>query len=161
MVGVDREALAIVLAETDLADYACDPGGESEWIAALTAWELDTYGKRLDPATLAERISTIWTVGNLVEKELTGRFQIRATEHAQFPYMDADGELQAGIIREYRLSNLSDDPRELACAIAAEVVQGAKPEHNVVLFRRLLTKLTFYTDPLTHRYETRFALARV
>lgn len=161
MVNVDHEAIAAVLAETDLADYARDPGGESEWIAALTAWEIDGYGKHLDPANLAERISTIWTVGNLVEKELAGRFQVRATENVQFPYLDAVGELQAGIVREYRLKNLSDDPRELACAIAAEVVQDSKPEHNVVLFRRLLTKTTLYSSPLQHRYETRFALARV
>jgi hypothetical protein len=161
MLGVDREALATALAETDMADYGRDPGGESEWIAALVAWEIDLSGKRLDPATLAERISTIWSVGNLVEKELAGRFQVRATENAQFPYLDPDGELQAGIIGEHRLKTLSDDPRELACAIAAEVVRVAKPEHNVVLFRRLLTKTALYSHPVQYRYDTKFALARV
>lgn len=161
MSSVDREALAAVLAETDLTDYGRDPGGEKDWIATLVAWEVDGFGKNLDPATLAERISMIWNVGNLVEKELSNRFQIRATDQAMFPYLDEAGELQAGIVFARDVSNLSDDPRELACAIAAEVVREAKPEHNVVLFRRLLTKMTLYTAPPKYKYETRFALARV
>ncbi len=145
---------------TDVKDYGKDPGGHPVWIAALSAWQVDE-GERLDPATLAQKLASIWEVGNHVEKEMPKRLQIRATDQAQFPYLDEHGELQAGVVGNYRLWIGSEDPREVACAIVAAVVKAAQPEHNVVLFRKLTVKLVQYTDPIVNRLETRFGLARI
>lgn len=145
---------------TKMEDYGKDPGGHTDWIAALSAWQVDE-GERLDPATLAQRLSSIWEIGNYVEKEMPKRFQIRATEQATFPYLDEHGELRAGVIGSARLWISSENPREIACAIVAEVEKAALPEHNVVLFRKLTVKLSQFTAPVTHRLETRFGLARI
>lgn len=156
----DREAMLDAFISTDVKDYGKDPGGHADWIEALSAWQVDE-GENLDPVTLAQRLSSIWEIGNYVEKEMPKRFQIRAADQAQFPYLDEHGELQAGVVGSYRLWNGSEDPREIACAIVVEVVKAAQPQHNVVLFRKLISKSVLYTDPVTRRLETRFGLARV
>lgn len=157
---LDLDALDDILKTMGSDGFDDNPGGETDWIAALSAWTVDE-GERLDPAKLAQKLATIWQVGNLVEKELSGRFQIRATWRSQFPYRGGDGELKGGCVDVHDLHLLSEDPREIACAIAAEVRKTAEPEHNVVLFRRLVTKVTQFTNPLTYRHETSFGLARV
>lgn len=162
MSDLDLNALDNILQNMNLGVYN-DPGGDPDWIAALSAWTVDESEQynRDDPATLAQKLSTIWEIGTLVEKELAGRFQIRATTRAQFPYTATDGELKAGVIDVYTLKILSEDPREIACAIAAEVVKAADPEQNVVMFRRLVQKIVRYSYPAKTEYRTSFGLARV
>lgn len=159
---MDAKDLEHIFADINVEDEGKDPGGETDWIAALAAWAVDEAERyNTDAATLAKKLATIWEVGNLVEKELSPRFQIRATLRPTFPYVGIEGELNGGVVDERRFKPMNEDPRELACAIAAEVVRAAKPEHNVVLFRRLLTKSTLFSAPLQYEYRTSFGLARV
>ncbi len=160
MTDYDREAIASAFESTDLVAYGPDPGGFDDWLPALTAWAVDE-GDRLDPAKLAEKIAMIWEVGGLVEKELAGRFRVRATDRSTFPYHDGHGELQAGVVGRHELKLLSEDPREVACAIAAAVVKEARRGENMVLFRRLLVVNTLYVMPARREYVTNFGLALV
>jgi len=163
MDALDRNALGSILQTMKSNIRDVDPGGETDWIAALGAWTIDEHEriKKDDPVKLAKDLSTIWEVGNLVEKELNARFQIRATQAAQFPYVSSTGELKGGVVDSHKLHLISQDPREIACAIAAEVVNQADPEHNAVLFRRLVYRTALYSSPLQYAYHTSFGLARV
>lgn len=162
----ELDALKAILQDMELDAYGPDPGGFEDWIPALTAWAVDE-SERLDAATLAKRVSQIWEVGNLVEKELSPRFSVRATAAATFPYHDERGELQAGVVGVHKLDILSDDPRELACAVAAAVHREALARHNVVLFRKLIrvdSPMLHSKDPFSARrpvYVSCFGLARV
>lgn len=161
MNGYDLGELDGILAS--MKEVAFDgPGGETEWLEALSAWCVDTHSDRSDDADLARRLSLIWEVGGHLEKELSGRFQIRATHRAQFPYAGPGVDLMGGVVETYKLKIMSDDPRELACAIAAEVIAHAGAHHNVVMFRRLVTKvIARFTTPQAFEYQTSFGFARV
>jgi hypothetical protein len=160
----DKSALLDVITDaTD--DYTSDPGGYKEWVEALVAWEIDK-GEHLDDTKLAYNLALFASVANWLPGELPG-FEIRALDAPAFAYHDACGELQAGHLNFRKLHTLSDDPRELACAIAAEVKLDARKGENVVIFRRLVYKTplprTLHADGTRsfNPFSTQFGVAKV
>lgn len=132
-----------------------------EWLPSLIAWIVDEAEHyKSNDAAFSDKLQFTWAVGNRLESELCGRFKkIVATPNAVFPFIDADGLLQAGVVDTVKIHPMNDDPREIACALAAEMIK-ADSTHDTLFINVIVRKLALYSAPVQYRYETRFATAK-
>lgn len=128
---------------------------EEEWLVTLVAWIVDDQKQhKQDDARFAELLQLTWNVGSRLEAELCGRFKrIIAVSAAVFPFDNPSGELAAGVVDTVKLSPMSDDPREITCALAAEMMK-ADASHNTLYIHSLIRK------DVRGRYSSRFATAQ-
>jgi len=155
-----RGAIAEIFA--DLKQKCEVPEDTEEWLAVLVAWmvddnEMPRYGGK-NPAAFADALQLTWMVGSRLEAELCGRFKkIVPVIASVFPFMSPGGELSAGITDTVDISPMSEDVREITCALAAEMLK-ADPEHDTLFVHLLIRK---YSPPVgPNRYSSRFATGK-
>ncbi len=155
-----RGAVAEIFA--DLEQRLEVPEDTEEWLAALVAWMVDDhasprFGKQND-ADFADALQLTWVVGSRLEAELGGRFKkIVPVASSVFPFTAPGGELSAGITDNVKLEPMSEDVREITCALAAEMLK-ADPDHDTLFIHLLIRKIT--SSKGANRYDTRFATGK-
>jgi len=157
----NREALADILGDIQ-APLVEKP--TEEWLTTLVAWMVDEQPDDAraiyvsNDATFADALQLTCDVGARLEAELAGRFKkIVPVEGAVIPFTSLDGELSACVVDNVKLTIMSEDPREITCALAAEMLK-ADPSHDTLFIRQLIRKYTVSAG--FSRYDTRFATAK-